>query len=302
MQRRCTYILSDQPAPRSPVISADCSCRRGSSQQTSSAYAAVAHICAGTAWAHPAHICRGRGGGGAPASRARPWRPPRGPAGLSPPRRRRRGPSQSCSATAVRRCSAAARRQRLRSVGARRERRVRDGLRKRRKLRGLAELGLPHALKADCTPQRGAQPSTSWRERAQPAASAQPPRHCHTPSRAGARRCVMDGACACVCGGGGGGAALTSSHSDSAVMDSVARSSALKASRCTDRLHARAAPRVDGAQSSAPCAVPQRTVATSRGIAAASHDGTAAASHDGTALLRLARRRAPPWPCARACV
>ena len=187
----------------------------------------------------PPPISAAGGRGRAPASRARPWRPPRGPAGLSPPRRRRRGPSQSCSPTAVRRCSAAARRQRLRSVGARRERRVRDGLRKRRKLRGLAELGLPHALKADCTPQRGAQPSTSWRERAQPAASAQSPRHCHTPSRAGARRCVMDGACACACVcGRGGGAALTSSHSDSAVMDSVARSSALKASRCTDRLHA----------------------------------------------------------------
>jgi hypothetical protein len=69
-----------------------------------------AHICARTGLTPgtsapglhgltPAHICRGRGGGGAPASRARPWRPPRGPAGLSPPRRRRRGPSQSCSAT-----------------------------------------------------------------------------------------------------------------------------------------------------------------------------------------------------------
>jgi hypothetical protein len=102
----------------------------------------------------PAHICRGRGGGGAPASRARPWRPPRGPAGLSPPRRRRRGPSQSCSATegggryakvlgSTRQYSAVLG---AAVVGARRERRVRDCLRKRHKLGCLAELSLPHAL------------------------------------------------------------------------------------------------------------------------------------------------------------
>ena len=207
----------------------------------------------------PTSAADGAGAGRAPASRARPWRPPRGPAGLSPPRRRRRGPSQSCSATAVRRCSAAARRQRLRSVGARRERRGRDRLRKRRKLRGLAELGLPHALKADCTPQRGAQPSTSWRERAQPAASAQSPRHCHTPSRAGARRCVMDGACACACVWGGVG-----------CLDIVPfRFGSDRLGRAQQRLEGLtlhrpvacgAAPRADGAQSSAPCAVPQCTV------------------------------------------
>ncbi len=62
MQRMCTYILSDQPArgtvhrppqPSDRSQQADCSCRRGSSRRTSSAYAAAAHICTGTAWGSP---------------------------------------------------------------------------------------------------------------------------------------------------------------------------------------------------------------------------------------------------------